>query len=171
MAKYLQPTTGDSSASLIAFGEACQTLIPLKSDFSDQLSKVWTKPAGLHGNARRIDSALKAAAKTFDLANTKRISLEEKGKLVVLMTAGIQSQKNPDALSSAAELLQKKNAKVVIIAIGSGVDFQELVHVIDRPHDLFPLFAFHDLTESNAKKIAEEILDTAGNVFVCVLKV
>ena len=130
-----------------------------------------TKPAGLHGKARRIDIALKTAAETFDAANTQRISLEDKGKLVVLMTAGIQSQKNPDALSSAAELLQKKNAKVVIVTTGSGVHFQELVHIIDRPRDLFPLFAFDNLTEDNAKKIAEEILDTSGNVFICVLKI
>lgn len=178
LAKYLKLTTRNSSAALIAFGDACKALIPLTGDFANQLCKVGTKPTDFHGKARRIDSALMTAADTFDRANIKSIASQglEKDQLVVLMTAGIQSwndptQGNPDALSSAVELLQEKNVKVIIVTFGTGIDFRELVHIIDRPQDLFPLVSFNDLTEVKAQKIAQEVLDTAGNVVICVLQV
>lgn len=177
LAKSLNETPGISRASLIAYGDDCQTLIPLDTDgathFSVQLGNLGTKPE-LHGKGRRIDLALNTAADIFKSANRSSSGKqfqEEKDQLVILTTAGMQSWndpllENPDALSSVAESLQKENVKVILVSVGSGVNFEELVQVIERPYYLFPILSFNDLKEIKAQEIAEEILKTAGNIHI-----
>ncbi len=174
LAKSLNVTQGKSRAALIAYGDDCQTLIPLDTSgatqFSVQLGNLRTKPE-FHGKGRRIDLALNTAADVFKSANRSshgKQFQEEKDQLVILTTAGMQSWndpllENPDALSSVAESLQKENVKVIVISVGSGVNFEELVQIIERPHYLFPLSSFDDLKDIKAQIIAKEILEKAGN--------
>ena len=177
LAKSLNVTPGNSRAALIAYGDDCKTLIPLDSGgathFSVEVGKLEHKPE-FHGKGRRIDSALSTAAdilKSATRSNSWRRYKEEKDQLVILTTAGMQSlndpgQENLDALSSVAESLQKENVKIIIVSLGSGVNFEELVQVIERPQYLFPLLSFSDLTETKAQEIAKEIVETAGNNFL-----
>ena len=116
-----------------------------------------------------MDEALTETKEHFSSQNgagsVKRFD-EDREKVLVLLTYGQQAGENVEmetsgVLSSAAKSLQEENVKIIVIAVGDGVCFTELVNLIERPHHLFWFLSISDQKQV-AETIAEEIEKTSG---------
>ena len=136
--------------AVVAYGDVAE-IVPLHAAGETSLRR---------SKGRRIDLALTKAADCF----TSNANV----KLMILITAGRQvsdakSKKgSKELLSSASEALSSKNAKVILVPVGKGTDFQELGLIVRRPQYLFPLASFKEMTAEKAMSVASYITETAG---------
>ena len=141
-----------------------EALTETKEHFSSQ------NGAGCVKQRRRIRTGCENSRSTQILAQIVRFygqtKHEDREKVLVLLTYGQQAGENVEmetsgVLSSAAKSLQEENVKIIVIAVGDGVCFTELVNLIERPHHLFWLLSISD-QKKVAETIAEEIEKTSG---------
>lgn len=158
-----------NSSALIAYGGSAKTLIQPSECFSDKCAELRRTRLIFSSKGRRMDEALTETKEHFSSQNgagcVKRFD-EDREKVLVLLTYGQQAGENVEmetsgVLSSAAKSLQEENVKIIVIAVGDGVCFTELVNLIERPHHLFWLLSISD-QKKVAETIAEEIEKTSG---------
>lgn len=152
---------------LVVYGDIVRTIPHDQStkSFYDHVRELKTGK-GSESQTRRMDLALTEAAKCF------RSDPNEVYHLIVLMTAGKQgSDKDNEEsgkvlLELVAEELYSKKIKVIVVPVGLETDFQELGLIVKRPQYLFPLSSFKDMDSDKAKKIALNIVETVGELFL-----
>ena len=136
-----------------------------KDNSSVELTEVRPE-AWIESGRRRMDQALLKVADNFN----ERSKHHQNGlhQLVILVTAGKQvsgtecNEDNSASLVSAYEKLSSENIKIVVVSVGSAADFKELGHLVKRPHFLFQLSSFDDMTPEEAQSMAAYIKKTAG---------
>ena len=152
---------------LVVYGDIAGTVSHDQStrSFYDHLRELKTGKWS-ESQCRRMDFALTEAAKCF------RSDPNEVYHLIVLMTAGKQGpdkdneETGKGLLESVAEELFSKKIKVIVVPVGLKTDFQELGSIVKRPQYLFPLSSFKDMDSDTAKKIALNIVETVGELFL-----
>ena len=152
---------------LVVYGDIAGTVPHDQStkSFYDHLRELKTGKWS-ESQCRRMDLALTEAAKCF------RSDPNEVYHLIVLMTAGkqgsdkVNEERGKGLLESVAEELFSKKIKVIVVPVGLETDFQELGLVVKRPQYLFPLSGFKDMDSDTAEKIALNIVETVGELFL-----
>lgn len=102
----------------------------------------------LQSRGRRLDRALVGAAMML------KQSRRNVRKIVILLTAGEQTQKLP--LDDIVNQLKAANGERFVIAIGPQVNRKELTPVVDSTKDIFSVNSFDDLM-SRIVQIADHI--------------
>ena len=158
-----------NTSALIAYGDSAKTFIQPSECFSDKCRELpRTKPFS-SSKGRRMDKALTETKEHFSSQNgaggVKRFD-EDREKVLIILTYGQQAGENVEmetsgVLSSAAKSLQEENVKIIVVAVGDGVSFPELMNLIQRPHHLFWLLSISDQKQI-AETIAKEIEKTSG---------
>ena len=80
---------------------------------------------------RRMDAALKEANKMRERARPGVPTY------VIVLTGGRQSTSVPTPLNRAAQPLLNSNARMIVVGVGSRVDYQELRSMAERDGDVF----------------------------------
>ena len=92
------------------------------------------------GGARRMDRVLEAASAM--LSSRK----PDSRKTVVLLTGGRNSQEaGPNSLGRSVQRLREMGAKVIVMAVGSLYDVQELLPIVRQQQDIHPVPGANDL--------------------------
>ena len=157
----------EDSIVTVVYGHSAKvvTLDSGKDNSSVELTEVRPE-AWIESGRRRMDQALLKVADYF----RGRSKHNQNGlhQLVILVTAGKQvsgtecNEDNPDPLVSAYEKLSSENIKIVVVSVGLAADFKELGHLVKRPHFLFQLSSFDDMTPEEAQSMAAYMKKTAG---------
>lgn len=153
----------EDSIATVVYGHSAK-VVKLDSG-KDKLTEVRPE-AWIESGRRRMDQALLKVADYF----RGRSKHDQNGlhQLVILVTAGKQvsgtecNEDNPAPLVSAYEKLSSENIKIVVVSVGLATDFKELGHLVKRPHFLFQLSSFDDMTLEEAQSMAAYMKKTAG---------
>lgn len=153
----------EDSIATVVYGHSAK-VVTLDSG-KDKLTEVRPE-AWIESGRRRMDQALLKVADYFK----GRSKHDQNGlhQLVILVTAGKQvsgtecNEDNPAPLVSAYEKLSSENIKIVVVSVGLATDFKELGHLVKRPHFLFQLSSFDDMTPEEAQSMAAYVKKTAG---------
>lgn len=160
MAKTLNLSPSQTRAAFVTYSTLPRTIAQLRGYTTQQFDQIVDR-ATLLGGTRRIDLAIDEAARILKTNGQKT------KKIVVLLTAGRQTP-GDKTLRTAAQPLQDIGADLYVMAIGSLVNIEELLPIVDKPEDIFRIPS-HEVLSEQFKPISSEIAERAGKISLMII--
>ena len=162
MARNLEVSKGKARAAVITYGNSAPLVSRFESDASlEELYSV-VDGAPYVGGMRRLDRALESVIR---LTNEAR---ENAPKVVVLFAAGGQeSDAGLRSLADASQVLRDAGVQVVVVAVGSGVNMDQL-RLVAEQQNIVVVASFEELP-AKAEALSLRVEQSSGKICLRVV--
>ena len=146
-------TNNDIRAGVVTFSSWSELSIKFSDHSTSEAFNKAVDDIPLMGFQTRIDKALRRAqADMFNPAHGARSSVP---KILILLTDGSQTGKNPENPAVIAKELRDSGVYIIVVGIGQTVKYNELLSMAGTPDNVFSASSFEELiTQDFIQKVS-----------------